>query len=131
MRIILVGFRPDNGTDLKAALHDLGLLSVAVCPGQGLLRDTSALQRLRLDLVMIDLDGFATLDIAVDTLVAFRKACPGTAVVALSREVSGDDTGPERAAICDSTLRLPVSGRRLRDGLAAALDNLAATDRGL
>lgn len=124
-RVLLLGLGRELAAAAKADLKDLGLQSVAICPGVALLREATVLRRLGFDIALVNLDAFDTLDAAVDALIGFRKACPDISVIALSQRVAADDTGSERAAICDATLRLPVSLRRLRDGIMAALENLA------
>jgi hypothetical protein len=67
--------------------------------------------------VIIDLDAYDCKEDAVDALFDFRRRAPEIVVVAVSSRVSGDDFGLERRAICDATLCLPLTERRLRRGL--------------
>ena len=63
--------------------------------------------------LVINLDGFASLDAAVTALMAFRQELPDVAVVIASRRFQRDEFSPERRAIADVSLKLPASAGRL------------------
>lgn len=75
--------------------------------------------------VLVNLEAFADLDDAVAQMLDFR-ASPGQsapAIILISADVGADDLDGDRRAICDATLRWPVSAARLQEGLAAAQAN--------
>ena len=75
------------------------------------------------DWIILDFDRFADVEDGIDTLMSFRRLCPAAGVVLVSRTVAADDTGGERRAICDATLRNPLTPARLSAALASARDN--------
>lgn len=70
--------------------------------------------------IVINLDDFASVVDAVDALLRFRKAQPECRVIAVSAFVGGDDFGFERRAMCDATLRWPLSRGRFDAALRAS-----------
>lgn len=73
--------------------------------------------------MIINLDAFSDIDVAIDLLLSFRKQRPDVIVLIASTDVIKDDLGSERIRICDVTLRMPISSQRLLGGLEAAKVN--------
>lgn len=73
--------------------------------------------------IILNLDAIDDLIYAVDTLYNFRSRYPEIAVILVSSEVRGDDLGRERAAICDATLRAPLTTQRLKGALQNAISH--------
>lgn len=63
--------------------------------------------------LVVNVDAFDLGDI-VDTLIAFRRNAPEVSVIILSAAFGGDEFQGERKAICDISLRLPLSFRRVQ-----------------
>lgn len=77
-------------------------------------------------ILIIDIDGFANLGLAVDSLIAFRKKNPGVAIVIASQTLSGHDFSVERAPVADVSLKLPVQSGDLSLAMGVALTNKAS-----
>lgn len=76
-------------------------------------------------MLVIDVDGFGGADLVVARLADLRKRHPSLPVIVISAEVRFNDFTTERMAICDVTLRAPVSAPALELALAeAAVNNL-------
>jgi len=121
-RVLLVGFPQKHLAGLRRDLRDLGVRATAAAPSVRQLPDVAGMG-LAFSHVIVHFDAFEDVEAGVNALYDFRRSSPGMVVIACSEFVSGDDLGGERAAICDATLRLPVSTPRLRDGFAAASVN--------
>ena len=80
----------------------------------------------RWDLVIFDLDLAPDLETGVETLIQFRAHCPDVPVLLLSDAVQRDEMSHYRRAIGDATLRKPVTGMRLLQGLTAVGQNFLA-----
>jgi hypothetical protein len=118
-RVLLLGF---DGMGLMQ-LHDLlAQLNVTICTGTASLHmlTVDRAQLRHVDVVVLNLDAFGDVDHAVETLRRFRARIPEMAIVLISSEVRADDFGPERAPICDVTLRAPASLLRLKEALHLA-----------
>ena len=76
-------------------------------------------------MLVIDIDGFGGPDLVVARLIDLRRRHPTLPVILISGDVQFNDFTTERLAICDVTLRAPVSPAALQLGLAeAAVNNL-------
>jgi len=122
MRVLLMGFSCNEQAFLRQELRGLGAQIVASCPKADQLGDVARL-RFEFDCLVINMDAFPSVDDGVDALMDFRVTRPQTAVVLVSHAVLADDLGAERRAICDVTLRAPVSADRLRTGILTARAN--------
>jgi hypothetical protein len=122
LRILQLGFSRQDGILLGETLHRLGAGHVTkseeVYP-LGLGKPGN----LRYDGLVVNLDRFADVEMGVDRLLRFRRACPTCFVVMATAGVASDDFGHHRRAICDSTLRLPLTASRVIDALESALEN--------
>jgi hypothetical protein len=78
---------------------------------------------LRYDGIVVNLDRFADVEMGIDRLMRFRRASPACFIVMATAGVASDDFGHHRRAICDSTLRLPLTASRLTEALEAAISN--------
>jgi CheY-like chemotaxis protein len=125
-RVLLMGFDGANRALLRGWLRGFGVPVAAAAPGIGHFGDTVSICR-AFNHVIVNLDSFDSIQAAVEALLTFRKRAPNVTVVAVSSDVSGDDLGRERTAICDATLRAPISQERFRTGLIEAGANRAAT----
>lgn len=124
MRILLMGFTCDDQASFRRDLRGLGAAVVASCPSAEQLSDVARM-RLEFDCVVLNFDSFGSVEDGIDTLMEFRMQRPAATVVMVTRGVLGDDLGAERRAICDATLRAPVTSDRLRAALLGASDNHA------
>lgn len=122
LRVLALGFDQDDIEWLRSCLRTIGVRHICAERTMGRLLDVSDVA-CPFSLVIVNLDGFQSLGAAVDALLAFRKRVPGVVVIAASSQVADDDLGSERDAICDVTLRLPLTELRLRHGLIAACAN--------
>lgn len=71
----------------------------------------------------VDLDCAGALEDIVEQLISFREENPQTCVLALTGCTLSDDLSGHRRPICDATVKIPATPSRLRDALAAALEN--------
>lgn len=92
-----------------------------------------ALRRFRLSpaagrwsMLLVDLDDLGGIAAVVDDLVAIRAAVPDLPVLLFTQETEADDLSRLRLALCDATLKLPVSQTRLDLALCEAQQNNAA-----
>jgi hypothetical protein len=125
LRTLLLGF---NAKELDQTLHVLGLLDTGMTASISdlcALRGPEDLWKL-FDVVMINHDAFEDPETAVDEYLSFRQRFADKTVVLVSRHVRQDDLSTERAAICDATLRFPLSPERLLSGLKAGQSNRKA-----
>lgn len=122
LAVLHLGFSRDDGVLLSETMHNLGARNVArsehVYP-LGLGKPGA----LRYDGIVVNIDRYADVEMGVDRLMRFRRACPSCFVVLATADVASDDFGHHRRAICDSTLRLPLTASRLTEALEAALLN--------
>lgn len=122
LAILQLGFSRYDGTLISETMHRLGARNVArsetVYP-LGLGKPGS----LRYDGIVVNLDRYADMESGVDRLMRFRRGCPSCFVVLATADVASDDFGHHRRAICDSTLKLPLTATRLTAALEAALLN--------
>jgi hypothetical protein len=73
----------------------------------------------------IDIDGFGGAQLVVARLMDLRRRVPSLPVIVISAEVQFHDFTTERLAVCDVTLRAPVTAAALDLALAeAAVNNL-------
>lgn len=126
LSILQLGFSRDDGILISETMHSLGARNVArseqVYP-LGLGRPGA----LHYDGIVVNLDRFADVEMGVDRLMRFRRGCPSCFVVLATADVASDDFGDHRRAICDSTLKLPLTASRLAAALEAALLNFRST----
>ena len=119
-----LGFSARELSDLRRVVGDAGPLLSSVQPVPELIVNRAQFEQSTH--AIVNLDAFEAVEDAVDWLLNFRLTVPECIVVAVSSFVSGDDLGSERRAICDATLRWPISKHRFDAGLRAAEE---ATDR--
>lgn len=74
-------------------------------------------------MMILDLDLYDDIAVAIEDLLVFRSVSPETIVVVLSSDVSRDDVSLERAVVADVTLRKPVRRNRLLEGVRIARNN--------
>lgn len=76
-------------------------------------------------MLIVDIDGFGGPELVVARLMDLRRRHPSLPVIVVSADVQFNDFTTERLAICDVTLRAPVSAPALELALAeAAVNNL-------
>lgn len=120
-RVLLVAFSPKYLEELRDHLRGIGVHVNATTPNVKQLSHSGNMGA-AFSHILVNFDAFDDLETGVDVLAAFRKRFDH-AVVLCSEHVSYDDLGSERSAICDATLRLPISLERLQRGLRAASAN--------
>jgi len=123
-RILLIGFAQGDLQDLRQSLRALGVPTVASAPGMNQLSDVTRLTP-SFTYMLVNFDTFDDPATGVDALITFRAQQSDAVIVVCSAHVGGDDTGHERRAICDATLRLPASNPRVANVLVAASRNHA------
>jgi len=121
-RVLVAGFDPAQHSALEAQLREIGVTCVVALPCIEALSPMAASDR-AFSHAIVDFDAYEDVSDGVDALLGLRSSAPGLVIVLCSAMVRGDDLGTDRQAICDATLRLPVSLPRLRDGLRAASGN--------
>lgn len=122
IRVLVLGFETVERTWLRNSLRFIGVRVTATAPNVGQLAGVADMG-LSFTHVIANLDGFESVEDAVDALLDFRQRAPQIVLIAVSSRVSGDDLGQERSAICDATLSLPLTERRLRRGLVEGRAN--------
>lgn len=73
--------------------------------------------------ILIDVDSYGLIDDIISQLVDLRVRMPLLRVILLSRGFARDDFSTERLAVCDVSLRLPVSIVRLELAFVCADEN--------
>lgn len=93
--------------------------------GFGLALGEVVARRAAFRMLVIDIDGFGGAQLVVARLMDLRRRVPSLPVIVISAEVQFHDFTTERLAICDVTLRAPVTAAALDLALAeAAVNNL-------
>ncbi|MBD3765706.1 MAG: hypothetical protein IE927_13545 [Rhodobacterales bacterium] len=80
----------------------------------------------RWSMLLVDLDDLGGIAAVIDDLVAIRAAVPDLPVLPFTQDTEADDLSHLRLAICDATLKLPVSQTRLDVALCETQQNNAA-----
>lgn len=63
--------------------------------------------------VFVNLDSFRSLESGIDLLLDFRKIYKSARIILISAHSVSDDFGDEKSSICDITLSLPLSFKKL------------------
>lgn len=114
----------DMTSPVAAWLLDAGY-RVIPAEGFGLALGEVVARRAAFRMLVIDIDGFGGAQLVVERLMDLRRRAPSVPVIVISAEVQFHDFTTERLAICDVTLRAPVSAAALHLALAeAAVNNL-------
>jgi len=93
--------------------------------GFGLALGEVVARRAAFRMLVIDIDGFGGAQLVVARLMDLRRRVPSLPVIVISAEVQFHDFTTERLAVCDVTLRAPVTAAALDLALAeAAVNNL-------
>jgi CheY-like chemotaxis protein len=128
MRVLVLGFETDARVWLRNSLRLIGVRATATASNLAQLAMVADM-KLSFTHVIVNLDGYEFMEDAVDALFDFRQRSKDVVVIAISAMVASDDLGLERRAICDATLRLPLTERRLRRGLVEGRANNLATQQ--
>jgi two-component SAPR family response regulator len=72
-------------------------------------------------MLVVNGDAFGELPNTVDALRSVREIQPHMSIVLVSSKVANDDLSDERKAICDATLRAPITMARLDVTIRATL----------
>lgn len=123
-----IGFAPSSTDRLVAVLEAAGSELVGDAQGLDTILTSPELAGV-FSHVIVNLDVYADVLQAVDTLLALRKAAPQVVVLCVSTSVHADDFFLERRAICHATLRAPFGLDRLREAVIAATENAASCRR--
>lgn len=114
--VYLIGFGPAELKQMRRLMERLGM-GPAISFGD-IFRLTEIAEMVHNSAsVIINIDAFDDVDGAVTTLMSFRKLNGQISVLLVSENVLGDDFSSEREAICDTTLRSPLTLDRLEKGL--------------
>lgn len=119
---VLVGFQPEERARLAEELSDIGIRSASARLAEFTLPGLSA-ETCSASHLFINLDAFDDIEDGIGQLMALRAEIRDLTVVLCSANIRGDDLGSERSALCDVTLKLPMTDSRLRAGLRAAREN--------
>lgn len=122
LHILILGFDGSELVGMCEYLRRKGAQSLSTsATWRALAQDIAGCRRF--GAVIVNMDAFPDTETAVDTLMAFRRACPRITVLMVSSRVSKSDLGSERRAIGDATLRAPFTQARFAAALAAAMEN--------
>lgn len=116
--ICAVGFSARDLADLRTVVGSVGILPLSVKPIAQMNACADCFDESTH--VIVNLDAFEAVEDAIECLLNFRSVKPACIVIAVSVYVLGDDLGSDRRAICDATLRWPISMSRFDSGLRAA-----------
>lgn len=75
------------------------------------------------DVALVDADFLGDQGAMIDFGMRLRRFAPAMPVIMASRRVTASDYSTERMAICDVTLRMPVTRGDLLEAMSAALEN--------
>lgn len=121
-RVLVLGCEAEERASLRDSLRQIGVKVVAVAASSTKLPNLAEMGK-SFTHVIFNVDAQDSVDDAVTALMDFRRRLPDVVVIAVSFKVGADDHGQERNAICDTTLRLPVTERRLRLGMLRGMAN--------
>lgn len=79
----------------------------------------------RHDVALVDADFLGDEGAMIDFGMRLRRFSPGMPVIMATKRVTASDFSTERMAICDVTLRMPITRGDLLEALSAALENHA------
>lgn len=121
-KAVLAGFQPEEQGRLAEELDNIGLRTASARLDECSLRNLSA-ESCSASHLFINLDAFDAIEDGIDQLMALRAKNSNLIIVLCSANIRGDDLGNERSALCDVTMKLPLTNSRLRAGLRAAREN--------
>lgn len=119
-RVCIMGFDKSTSeliVDYLETASSLNAFSVGI---HGIL-DIAAIHE-TVSILVVNGDAIGDLFSTVDALRNFREIRPNMSVVLVSSKVSSDDLSDERKAICDATLRAPITMSRLGVAIKATVD---------
>lgn len=122
VKALLIGFSESDLYMVRSHLKNIGVKLIAFMPT---LRHVDRIPPIK-DIfthVFINFDAFEDVETGVDALLNARGKEANVVIILCSKEVSGDDLDINRILICDATLRLPLTDKRLRQGLISANAN--------
>jgi hypothetical protein len=119
VHVLLVGF---NANEVRSLTQKLSVVGVASCTSIALLKDAQSTRRTFTHLI-VNADAWDSIDEAVCALFCYRQCEDDRVVILTSGKILADDLGRERKAICDVSLRFPVSLNRLVEGIMIASAN--------
>jgi hypothetical protein len=129
-RVVLVCGRYDaEWSEVAEWTHSVGAVMMAV--GERLiptewLRNYSA----QFDVIVVDCEHLDDVDSAIEFGLWLRREVPQVPVVFASREFKRHDFSTNRSAICDASLRMPLSRSAFFLGISAAIENHRARTQG-
>lgn len=126
--ILLLGFEKSEQIELSEIMASAGSERFSFGKETETLSNTQPVSE-GWSVIIINLNSFDNILIAVDTLRRFREQHPEIGIVLVSSDVSGDDLSRERAPICDATLRAPLSTQRVKGALLEAAEARRAAKR--
>ena len=75
------------------------------------------------DLCFVDADSMGDIEDTIDFCLRLRNGAPAVQLILVSSAVRGHDLTAERSAICDATLKPPLTERVINAGVIAATGN--------
>lgn len=72
-------------------------------------------KKVEFDFIVVDIEHVGGVHAAVELCLDIRKERPDTKIILLSDDSERDDFGSERIAICDATLKKPLTHGRFTD----------------
>ena len=121
-RICVMGFDKSDSDTMIAYLESAALSPNAFSAGIHEILDIAAIHE-TVSMLVVNGDAFGDLFSAVDALKSFREIRPHMSVVLVSSKVASDDLSADRKAICDATLRAPVTMARLHVAVKTTVEN--------
>lgn len=122
--VLLVGFDGESHQVVRDCFRQAGARTTASCRSTSQLADVREM-RFRFTHIVVNADAEEGLEVIIDNLLSFRRSTIDIAVLLVSEQVAGDDFGCERDAICDGTLKYPVSVARMNDSFGVMSEKIA------
>jgi hypothetical protein len=86
-------------------------------------------ERSKIDRLFVDVDSLGGVDTILEDLLELRKYLPGLPVVLISSGFSRDEFDLTRAAICDCSLKSPLSSRSIEEAISQSrINNMVSAE---
>ncbi len=121
-RICIMGFDESDSDAMIGYLEGSELSLNAFAARIQDILDIAAIHE-TVSMLVVNGDAFGDLFSAVDALKSFREIRPHMSVVLVSSKVANDDLSEDRKAICDATLRAPITMARLQVAINTTVEN--------
>ncbi|MGP9789980.1 hypothetical protein [Roseinatronobacter sp. NSM] len=122
VKALLVGFSELDLHRMRTHLRSIGVNLIASTPSLRCSEASSPVENIFTH-VLINFDAFEDTEAGVETLLTLRGKNTNAVTILCSKVVSSDDFDSSRILICDATLKMPLTDKRLRNGFIAANAN--------